>query len=80
MVERDEFQIHFGKSGTDLIQANENIRKDTTDLVIWVPEINDFFEKLQSNSADIVQGILQRSYGREFIIRDCDGHKILIAD
>lgn len=80
MVERDGFQIHFGKSDSITINLNENFRKGTTDLVIWVPEIEKFFEEVKSHNANISQEIVKRSYGREFIIRDCDGHTILVCD
>lgn len=81
MTERDGFQIHFGKSDSNKINVNENIRKGTTDFIIWVPEIDIFFEELKSRNADITEGIVKRVYGsREFIIRDCDGHNILISD
>ena len=81
MVERDGFQVHFGKSNSDLTQSNEGVRKGTTDFIIWVPEIDKFFEEVKLRGANIVEGIVQRPYGsREFIIRDCDGHKILVGD
>jgi predicted enzyme related to lactoylglutathione lyase len=80
MVERDNFAIHFGKSDGDAVQTNETIRKATADFVIWVPEIELFFDKVKSNGADIVQEVIQRSYGREFIIRDCDRHQIMVVD
>jgi hypothetical protein len=80
MVRRDGFEIHFGKSNSNSIQTNENIRKGSTDLVIWVPEIDLFFEELRARSAVISEGIIKRVYGREFVIRDCDGHAILVVD
>jgi catechol 2,3-dioxygenase-like lactoylglutathione lyase family enzyme len=80
MVERDSFEVHFGKSDSDAINTNESIRCESSEFVIWVPEIVAFYEELKSRNAEIVQDIVQRSYGREFIIRDCDGHKILVVD
>lgn len=80
MVGRDSFEVHFGKSDSGGIQTNETIRRGNPDFVIWVPEIEDFFEELKAKNADIVQGILMRSYGREFVVRDCDGHKFMVVD
>ena len=81
MVERDGFQIHFGKSDGDSVHINEHARKGTTELIIWVPEIDLFFEELKNRNAIIVEGIVKRAYGsREFVIQDCDGHKILVGD
>lgn len=81
MVERDGFQVHFGRSDTGATNPNEAQRKGTPDLIIWVPEIDAFFEELVSRNADIVEGIVKRVYGsREFVIRDCNGYKILVGD
>ncbi len=80
MVERNGVQIHFGKADGDRIHTNAEIRKISMDCIIWVPEIEKFFEEVKSRNADIVQEIVSRGYGREFILRDCDGHTIAIVD
>ena len=81
MFQRDDFQIHFAKSNSSDIKTNEQYRKATTDLIIWVPEIDLFFEEIKSKNAIIVEGIVKRVYGnREFIIQDCNGFKILVCD
>jgi uncharacterized glyoxalase superfamily protein PhnB len=79
MVQRDGFQIHFAKA--EEFVTNEQLRKETTDLILWVPEIDVFYNELKANNADIVQEIVLRPYGsHEFIVRDCNGYKILIGD
>jgi uncharacterized glyoxalase superfamily protein PhnB len=81
MVERDGFQVHFVKSDTQEIKKNKDYRSISHDFIIWVPEIDAFFEELKSKNAIILEGIVKRTYGsREFVIEDCDGHKILIGD
>ncbi len=80
MVGRDGFEVHFGRSDGGAVQTNAAARKHSPDFVIWVPEIEKFYEEVSSRNADIAQGIVQRSYGREFIIRDCDGHQIMVVD
>lgn len=81
MVERDGFQIHFGKADGDVVPHNADYRRGTTDLVIWVPAIDSFYAELRSKHADIVEGIVTRTYGsREFIVRDIDHHLILVSD
>lgn len=81
MVERDGFQVHFGKSDVQDIKTNKDFRSISHDFIIWVPEIDDFFDELKSKNAIIIEGITKRIYGsREFVIEDCDGHKILIGD
>ena len=81
MVERDGFQVHFAKSDTQEIKKNKDYRSISHDFIIWVPEIDAFFEELKSKNAIILEGIVKRTYGsREFVIEDCDGHTILIGD
>jgi predicted enzyme related to lactoylglutathione lyase len=80
MVERDGFQVHFGKSDSGLTKYNNAIRQGMTDFIIWVPEIESFYDEVKANNAEIIQEITQRVYGREFIIADCDGHRILVCD
>ena len=81
MVERDGFQIHFAKSDVADIKRNKDFRSISHDLIIWVPEINGFFEEVRSKKANITEGIVQRVYGsREFVIEDIDGHRILVGD
>ncbi|WP_116787462.1 VOC family protein [Flavobacterium psychrotrophum] len=79
MVQRDGFQIHFAKA--DNINLNETLRKGTTDFILWIPEIDTFYNELKSKGADIITEIIQRPYGsREFVVRDCNGYTILIGD
>ena len=81
MVERDGFQVHFAKSDTENIKINKDYRSIGHDFIIWVPEIDDFFDELKSKNVKIIEGIVKRTYGsREFVIEDCDGHRILIGD
>lgn len=81
MVERNGFQVHFAKADTTEFEPNEHYRRGTTDLILWVPEIDAFYTELQQRKANIVQEIILRPYGsREFIIQDCNGYKILIGD
>ena len=81
MVERDGFQVHFAKSDTQEIKKNKDYRSISHDFIIWVPEIDAFYEELKSKNAIILEGIVKRTYGsREFVIEDCDGHTILVGD
>lgn len=81
MVERDGCQVHFGKSDVSDIKTNKDFRSIGYDFIIWVPEIDAFFEELTSKGAKIVEGIIKRSYGsREFVVEDCDGRRMLVGD
>ncbi len=81
MVERDGFQIHFGKADTENFKTNNDFRKGNTDFIIWVPEIDQFFEEVKAKNAVIIEGIVKRIYGsREFVIKDCNGFRITIGD
>ncbi len=81
MVERDGFQVHFAKSDTQDIKKNKDYRSISHDFIIWVPEIQNFFDEVVSKNAKILEGITVKPYGsREFVIEDYDGHKILVGD
>ena len=81
MVERDGCQVHFGKADSDEMKTNAQFRRISTDFIIWVPEIDKFYEEVKSRNADIAEEIVTRIYGsREFVIRDCNGFKITVGD
>lgn len=80
IVQRDGYQVHFGKSDNGNIHRNDTIRKGMPDFILWVPEIEAFYEEVTGKGAVIAQEIIPRSYGREFIIEDCDGHLVHICD
>lgn len=81
MAERDGFQVHFAKADKSAAVTIQRAATDWFDFIIWVPEIELMLEEFTAKHVTIVQGIVKRSYGsREFIIEDCDGHRILIGD
>ena len=81
MVQRDGFQVHFAKAGENDVPASDTSGRTGHDFIIWVPEIDAFYEEVKAKNAGIVQEIVKRSYGsREFVIEDCDGHLILVGD
>lgn len=81
MVERDGFQIHFAKSVNGDFKKNGDFNSISTDFIIWVPEIDLFYEEVKAKNAEIVEDIVTRIYGsREFVIKDCNGFKITIGD
>lgn len=79
MVERDGFQVHFSRS-SEAAKTNSALRPETPDFVIWVPGIELFREELRAKNAEVIQEITMRPYGRELILRDCNGYRILVAD
>ncbi len=81
MVERDGFQVHFGKADNENYKTNQQFRSICTDLIIWVPEIDAFCEEVRSRGAEIAEEITLRPYGsREFVIRDINGFRITVGD
>ena len=81
MVARDGIQVHFAKAGNDKTCTNAELGSISTDFVIWVPEIDAFFEEVRSRGAEIIQPIQLRVYGsREFILADCNGFRITVGD
>lgn len=81
MVARDGFQVHFVHTDTGMIHRNHELRTISYDLILWVPEIDIFYGELKSKSVHILQEITLKPYGsREFLLEDCDGHRILVGD
>jgi|SRR3569833_363139 len=80
IVQRDGYQAHFGKADGNALHFNDTIRKGMPDFIIWVPETEAYYREVTAKGAVIVQEIIQRSYGREFIVEDCDGHRVHVCD
>lgn len=80
MVERDGMQVHFGKSDNGETRPNTQLRRISVDIIIWVPEIDSFYEELKTRNVEVSEAIVQRSYGREFLITDCNGFTIAVCD
>lgn len=79
MVQRDDFQLHFGKS--DGFTPNNRHRSDLPDFILWIPEIDIFYSEVKQKGVIVVTPITLRPYGsREFIIEDLNGYRILIGD
>lgn len=79
MVQRDGFQLHFGKS--DSFSPNNRHRSDLPDFILWIPEIDIFYGEVNKKGVTVVTPITLRPYGsREFIIEDLNGYRILIGD
>jgi hypothetical protein len=79
MVARDACEVHFGKGDSDATYSNETIRRVAGDFMMLTPEIDLLFAEFKARKALIVQAISERSYGREFSVRDCDGHLIWVV-
>ncbi|HLK28437.1 MAG TPA: VOC family protein [Puia sp.] len=63
------------------MKTNEQFHKPGYDFIIRLAEIDSFYDEVKSNGAEITEGIVKRIYGdREFVIKDCDAHKILVCD
>lgn len=81
MVKRDEFQIHFAHSPSGKVNTNRSLSSVCCDYILWIPDIDNFYEELKRQDVKIVEGITKRAYGsREFVFEDIDGHCILVGD
>jgi len=81
MVERDGIQIHFARSDSGEVHTNERLNKRCSDFVIWVPEIDAFYNEITARGVEIMEGIVKRVYGsREFVFRDCNGFRVTVGD
>lgn len=77
MVRRDGVEIHFGKSDDGAAAPGTARRCDGLDAYIWVADVNALYAELRGRGADIVEGPVDRVYGRrEIVLRDPDGFRI----
>lgn len=76
MVQRNGYQIHFAKFNT--LYPNKSQKQH---LILWIPEIDSFFNEIQSKNIVIVEPIVLKPYGnREFIFEDNNGNIITVCD
>ena len=81
MVQRDGFQIHFAQSKGGITKSNRELSSISHDYILWVPEIDSFYEELKNQKINIIEEIKLRPYGsREFVFEDIDGHIVLVGD
>lgn len=79
MVVRDGYQVHFAKAEKAL--PNAEIRPDAFDFILWIPEIDAFYDEMKRRGAKIIREIELKPYcSREFVIEDNNGYRILIGD
>lgn len=76
MVQRNGFQVHFA-----VFHHKYPNRRQVQHFILWVPEIDIFFDEICSKNVTITEPIQKRVYGsREFVIEDNNGNSITIAD
>ena len=77
VTRKNEVEIHFGTLDRKTGDSNDSERKVGLDAYVWVTDIDEIFRELRARGAEIVEGPVNRSYGkREFVVRDCNGFKI----
>lgn len=82
IVRRDGAEIHFGKSDTGRVNINDSVRKGLgTDAYIFISDVNALYEELKTRGANIVEGPVQRPYGRsEITVVDENGYQIVFGE
>lgn len=81
MVIKDGFQIHFIETKKEKIHFNTDLNPLASDLILWIPEIEEFYQKVIQLDIEIDEPMTKRIYGNtEFSFKDIDGHKILVCD
>ena len=76
-MRRDDVIIHFGKSSTGRAVPGSAHRDEGLDAYILVDDIEALAADLKTRGADILEGPVQRPYGRrEIVVRDPNGFKI----
>jgi hypothetical protein len=82
MVGRDGAKFHFGKIDEgQTVKVNTDVRDGIGhDAYVFVNDIQALFEEYSRKNVDIVEGPIQRVYGRiELIIRDCNGFQLVFG-
>jgi predicted enzyme related to lactoylglutathione lyase len=77
---KDGFSIHL-KSGKPSCEEFE-IKKDFEhiDIIFSVQEIERMYEDISGKSVQVIQGLRDMPYGKEFYISDPDGHIIAFVE
>ncbi|WKW47507.1 VOC family protein [Myroides sp. JBRI-B21084] len=76
MVERNGFQIHFAVFNNHFPNKNQKQH-----IILWIPEIELFFNEIQQKNITILEPITLRIYGnKEFVFADNNGNIITICD
>ena len=82
MVRRGNAEIHFGKSDSEKVQMNENVRRGLgTDAYIFVNDITALERELVDNGVDIIEGPVKRIYNCvEITVKDCNGFQLVFGE
>jgi predicted enzyme related to lactoylglutathione lyase len=80
-ITKDRYSIHLKSSGKLNIEAKQKRKiEDDVDIIFSVEGIEEMYEIMVSNSADIVQPLHNMPYGNEFYIADPDGYIIAFIE
>jgi len=75
MVERNGSQLHFAKFIPRFPNRNQ------PQHLLWVPEIDLFYEEISQHNVKITETVTLRNYGnREFTMEDPEGNILTICD
>jgi predicted enzyme related to lactoylglutathione lyase len=79
IVWRDEAEIFFGKSRTDEPKRPQTV--GGLDAYFRVRGVRQLATELEERGADIVEGVVTRSYNQvELTVRDCNGYIICFGE
>jgi hypothetical protein len=69
IVRRDGAEIHFGRSDNGEVNLNNSVRRGLgTDAYIFISDVISLHEELSTRGANIVEGPVERPYGRTEIV------------
>lgn len=82
IVRRDGAEIHFGRSDNGEVNLNNSVRRGLgTDAYIFISDVISLHEELSTRGANIVEGPVERPYGRtEITVVDNDGYQIVFGE
>ena len=82
IVHRDGATIHFGRSDNGETKNNEMVRKGSRlDVYILISDVVALYDELKERGANIVEGPIERVYGRtEITVVDENGFHLVFGE
>ena len=82
LVSRGGASIHFGKSDDGTVKTNDLVRKHSClDAYILISDVISLHDELKRRGANIIEGPVERIYGRtEITVQDDDGFYLVFGE
>lgn len=79
--QRVALSMATGTGDASGVRSNRDFKEISNDLYFWVEGIDDLYQAVRGNGAELIQELHDRPYGmREFMVRTPDGHAITFGE